>query len=83
MGLRGDGPILSEWGAAVMERLSNLEGKISPCACGKQPKHLHRLGKDTHALDCPPCGARTSFYPTLQEAVQEWETARAKSQEIA
>jgi hypothetical protein len=61
-----------------MERLTNLEGKISPCACGKQPKALYRFGKGVHALDCPPCGARTSFYPTLQEAVQEWELSRNK-----
>lgn len=61
-----------------MERLTSLEGKISPCACARQPRHLHRLGKNVHALECPPCGVRTAFFPTLQEAVAEWELTRNK-----
>lgn len=61
-----------------MERLTSLEGKISPCTCHRQPKALHRLGKNVHALECPPCQVRTAFHPTLQEAVAEWEISRNK-----
>lgn len=56
-----------------MERLTPFSGTLTPCGCSKQPRHLHRIGKDVHALDCPPCGARTSFYPSVQQAVEEWE----------
>lgn len=59
-----------------MERLTNLGGQITPCTCGKQPRALHRLGKNVHALECCPCQVRTAFHPTLQEALAEWEISR-------
>lgn len=66
-----------------MERLVPFTGTLTACSCGRQPRHLERLGPHTHAVDCPPCGVRTGFHPSLQMAVLEWETARAKSQEVA
>jgi len=62
-----------------MERLTRFDGEIAACSCGKQPRHLHRLGPQTHAVECPPCGVRTSFYPTAQQAVADWETMRAQN----
>lgn len=75
MGVCGGVALLAAWGA-VMERLVPFEGQITPCSCGKQPRHLHRLGKDIHAIDCPPCGVRTGFYPSVQQALEEWEVSR-------
>jgi hypothetical protein len=59
-----------------MERLIPFGGTVTSCLCGKQPRHLHRIGKDVHAVDCPPCGTRTAFHATVQEALQEWEQTR-------
>lgn len=62
-----------------MERLTRFDGEITACTCGRQPRHLHRLGPQTHAVECPPCGVRTGFHKTAQECVAEWETMRAQN----
>lgn len=66
-----------------MERLTRLQGDITPCACGKQPRHLERFAHGgQHALECPPCGVRTAFHSMLQEAIFEWES-RTQQQRVA
>lgn len=56
-----------------MERLTNFPGQLTACGCGKQPKLLNRLGPNTFACECPPCGVRTPFFKSAQEAVASWE----------
>ena len=57
----------------MTQRQIRINGELNQCSCGKQPKHYQQLGKDTHFLECPPCGVRTAKYPTFQEAVSDWE----------
>lgn len=57
-----------------MQQLSRITGTLAACpGCGGQPKHVERLGKGTHWLECCPCGTRTHAAATLQEAVEAWE----------
>lgn len=57
-----------------MERIVSHSGLLAACpGCGKQPKHILRLGKNLHFLECPPCGTRTAKFPTAQQAVEAWE----------
>ena len=51
-----------------------IEGTLATCpGCGRQPRHYHVLGVDTHFLECSPCGLRTAKMPTLQQAIELWE----------
>lgn len=63
-----------------MERLTRFDGELTPCSCKRQPRHLHRFTHGgQHAVECPPCGTRTAFFPTVQEAVQEWEQSKTET----
>lgn len=65
-----------------MERLTPFPGQLTACSCGKQPRLLNRLGPGTYAIECPPCGVRTQFFKSAQEAVACWEDS-TKREEIA
>jgi hypothetical protein len=47
---------------------------LSPCSCGRQPRHYNVRGKDLHFLECSPCGTRTAKHATYQEAMGSWES---------
>lgn len=57
-----------------------LEGKLAECCiCRRQPHHYEIRGKRTHFLECSPCRMRTAIFPTLQQAVEAWETQNTHS----
>jgi len=57
-----------------MERVYRLDREVTAChSCGKQPKAVHRYGKNLHRLECCPCQSRTAPFPTIAEAIAAWE----------
>lgn len=59
----------------MIQRQIKIEGQLAGCSrCGRQPHHYEICGKHTHILECEPCRVRTAPFPTLQEAVEAWET---------
>jgi len=58
-----------------MQRQIPITGELTPCKCGRQPKHYESLGRQVHHLECSPCGTRTPKMPTFQQAVEHWEQA--------
>lgn len=59
----------------MIQRQVPIEGTLAACpGCGRQPRHYHVLGKDLHLLECSPCSLRTAKMPTLQQAIELWES---------
>lgn len=59
----------------MIQTSRRLSGLIAPCpTCDRQPLHVHVRGPDKHYLECPPCELRTARVPTLQQAVEAWES---------
>lgn len=57
-----------------MQTQIKMTGELSPCRCGKQPKHYEEKFGALHFLECSPCQTRTPKFPAFQEAVHAWET---------
>lgn len=57
-----------------MQTQIKFDGTLSACRCGKQPKPYSERHGQLFFLECSPCQTRTPKFPTMQEAVQAWET---------
>lgn len=59
----------------MIQRSRRLTGEVSPCPnCVRQPMHVEIRGPGRHFLECPPCELRTTREPSLQEALEAWES---------
>jgi len=58
-----------------MQTQLKLSGTLSSSRCTKQSKAYSERHGQSFFLECSLCATRTPKFPTLQEAVQAWETA--------
>lgn len=59
----------------MMQRSRRLAGAVAPCpVCSRQPMHVEVRGPGLHFLECPPCELRTTREPSLQQALEAWES---------
>jgi hypothetical protein len=72
--------------ATLMQRQIRIEGTLTACKCGRQPKHWHDLrgnnGNGTHFIECSLCPNRRPAFGTFNESVAEWEQ-QYERQELA
>lgn len=56
-----------------MQTQIKIEGKVTPCKHGHQPKHYSERHGALHFCECAPCDTRTPKFGTFGEALQFWE----------
>lgn len=57
-----------------MQTQVKIEGQVTPCKAGHQPKHYSERFGALHFCECSPCGISTPKFSTFGEALQFWES---------